>query len=213
MGSLATALGVLAVLVELAAGRRQRRTELEDGLSREYRTIAAALPPDALLDRPTTPANLNEVPNPGPDEAYLQLFLAYIDLCNQQVFLRMQRRISFATWKDWHWGIRDNLTRERLAPAWSYIRMHAQSSFHELAELATCWHGDHDDRAPRVAYQDPALWERRWWRAPRVWWALLTRQAVPERPGLEHGVSAEAILTAARRRRAVEAAANDTAAS
>src|SRR4051794_40584100 len=149
VGSVATAFGVAAVFMELAAGRRQQRTQLEDELSREYRAIAATFPIDAQLDRPIKSVDVtSDDKPPSPDE--IGVLIRYIDLCNQQVFLRQQRRISFATWQDWHAGIRDNLTRPAVARTWAFIREHTDDSFHELAELAHCWHGDERDQQPSV---------------------------------------------------------------
>jgi hypothetical protein len=96
LGSAATALGSAATAVALLytkrqpkAGHDQARTAFEDNLEREYRQIAADIPVRALLGE--------ELASPLSDEV-LRVFYRYIDLTNQQVFLRRQERITSETW-------------------------------------------------------------------------------------------------------------------
>jgi hypothetical protein len=146
--SLATALGVVLVAVQLWYSRQQARTALEDELSKEYREIALALPPEAFFDS----GDGEDVPEFATN---LRDYLRYIDLTNQQVFLRSQRRVSRRTWRLWRDGIRDNLTqRPAFREAWCHLSARMGRSFDELKELTREWD------------VDPAWWDPPWWRRP-----------------------------------------------
>lgn len=68
--------------------------------------------------------------------------LSYIDLSNEQVFLRMNGRIRRATWNDWREGIKSNLRRPAFAKAWSAVK-DKTNSFSELRRLeSTCFRKD-----------------------------------------------------------------------
>jgi hypothetical protein len=147
LAEIATAAGVILVAVQLWIGRHQTRTALEDALSKEYREIALALPPAAFYDPPTG----------KPIEAFddhLREYLWYVDLSNQQVFLRQQCRVSRRTWRLWRDGIRDNLARPAFRNAWTQLSTHMARSFHELRRLEEDWDAD------------PAWWDPPWWRRP-----------------------------------------------
>jgi hypothetical protein len=141
--SIATAFGVVLVALQLWSGRRQTRTALEDALTKEYREIALAIPPEAFFDPP------------GGDpvtefEEKRREYLWYIDLTNQQVFLRSQRRISRGTWRQWRDGIEDNLRyRPAFRNAWSELSEQMARSFGELRRLQEDWD------------KDPAWWDPR----------------------------------------------------
>ena len=148
LAALATSLGVVLVAAQLSFARKQARTALEDELSKEYRDIALALPPEAFFD----PATGNDVQDFNAD---LPAYLRYIDLTNQQVFLRQQRRVSRRTWQLWRDGIYDNLAkRPTFAAAWLHLSERMRRSFHELRKLEE----DFD--------ADPAWWDPPWWRKP-----------------------------------------------
>jgi hypothetical protein len=59
----------------------------------------------------------------------------YIDLCNEQVFLRQNRRVCGATWVFWQDGIRSNLGRPAFKKAWEDFKLAAPNSFRELRQL------------------------------------------------------------------------------
>ena len=72
------------------------------------------------------------------DEEYAQSFSLlyhYIDLSNEQVFLRQQGRISKATWENWCDGIKSNLSLHTFSRAWQDIKPAAKDSFRELRKL------------------------------------------------------------------------------
>jgi len=92
LAHVATAVGVGIAAWQVRETRKQAVTSFEDGLAKEYRELAQRLPVDALLGDPLT------------DEVYgaaFDGFYRYIDLCNEQVFLRQMRRLRYETWTDW----------------------------------------------------------------------------------------------------------------
>ncbi len=159
IASLATAAGVVLVWYQLVLGRKQTRTALEDDLNREYRVISAELPASAFFDVPDA-----TLPVRAWQEDVVS-YMRYFDLSNQQVFLRIERRISAKTWQLWADGIGDNLSREAFGLAWNYVRQHSPRSFNELASVYEHW--DHD----------PAYWSPPVSRLPWKW----LRQK-PDRP-------------------------------
>ncbi len=133
LGSLATAAGSAATAVavwftrrQLRLSQQQARSGFEDQLEREYRQIIAQLPVGALLGQPLHRPVAEEV---------LGVFYRYIDLTNQQVFLRSQDRISDATWASWREGIAHQLRRPAFEAAWAQIRDAVPKDFRELQWL------------------------------------------------------------------------------
>jgi N-acylglucosamine 2-epimerase (GlcNAc 2-epimerase) len=124
--ALATAAGIFVAAIALFLQRRESRTHFEDDLVHEYReTIKPRLITLALIPRDL------------PDEQFKQAeaFYPYIDLCNEQTFLRMAGRVSRRTWRQWSDGISGNLGRDAFNQAWWTIRESAPDDFKELQLL------------------------------------------------------------------------------
>ena len=96
IGSIATAAAVLVASWQLYRRTLQARTNFEDDLSREYRELAQSIPVKVHLCEELAPEEF--------ERAFPRLY-QYIDLTNEQVFLRMNGRISKATWFNWRDGI------------------------------------------------------------------------------------------------------------
>ncbi|GAA2665287.1 hypothetical protein GCM10010436_95740 [Paractinoplanes durhamensis] len=58
----------------------------------------------------------------------------YVDLSNEQVFLRFEERVSKETWENWQAGIESNLNRPAFRMAWNEIKERS-NSFQELRRL------------------------------------------------------------------------------
>jgi hypothetical protein len=125
LASVVSASGLVLAYWQLKLMKRQAVTQFEDNLAREYRQLTARLPAKAMLGAELT------------DDEYgrdLDEFIHYIDLSNEQVFLRQCKRISLATWRNWRDGIRSNLNRPAFARAWWEIKERSDN-FSELRRL------------------------------------------------------------------------------
>jgi hypothetical protein len=59
----------------------------------------------------------------------------YLDLSNEQVFLRQNKRVSSETWKIWCDGIKANLSRKAFEEVWKRIKEAIPDNFLELQKL------------------------------------------------------------------------------
>lgn len=119
--------------------KEQATTSFEDELSREYRELARDLPVKVLLG--------DELDESEFEENFQELYY-YIDLSNEQVFLRFEGRVSKETWENWQAGIESNLNRPAFREAWEQIKARSES-FDELRRLE------------RKNFQtDPADWDQ-----------------------------------------------------
>jgi hypothetical protein len=126
IASIATAVGVFFAAFQLLHTRARAITTFEDSLATEYRGIIDRLPTEAIL---------GESLSPEAQRKHLHDFYRYLDLTNNQVFLRKIRRISRKTWRFWADGIETNLARPAFAAAWAEINRRAGSDFSELRRL------------------------------------------------------------------------------
>jgi hypothetical protein len=126
VGGVFTAVAAVVAAWQLWHMHKQGTTTFEDTLVREYRELASTLPLSALLGEPIS----DELHREKLDEFY-----RYFDLCNSQVFLHDQGRISDPTWAFWEQGIRTNLARPAFARAWSEIAARANGDFAELRRV------------------------------------------------------------------------------
>ncbi len=110
---------------QLRMSQNIAQLKFEDSMAKEYRDLVNRLPTKALLG-----ATLSE------DEyqnAFDDLF-HYIDLSNEQVFLRQQNRVRIVVWENWNKGIQHNLSLPAFHQAWCEIKSHS-ISFQELKAL------------------------------------------------------------------------------
>lgn len=124
--SIVTAVGVIFAARQLTLSKRQSRTQFEDDLSREYRALVERIPVKALLGESLEREEY---------ENNLHLFYRYIDLSNEQVFLRQMERIGLDTWVNWLAGIKSNMDLPAFAKAWDEIKTRAPHRFQELRVL------------------------------------------------------------------------------
>jgi hypothetical protein len=126
IGSIGTAVAVLVAAWQVCKSTQQARTDFEDDLSREYRELARCIPVKAHLGQ--------ELGEEEFEQVFPRLY-QYIDLTNEQIFLRMNGRISKATWLNWRDGIKSNLGRPAFTQAWARIKKGSNGSFAELRNL------------------------------------------------------------------------------
>ena len=85
-------------------------------------------------------------------DASLGLFHQYFHLCNSQIFLRSQGKISEATWKMWASGMAANLELDAFTQAWEYI--HTEATMHRLQYLARFHHDAKDPKTEGTSYKN-----------------------------------------------------------
>lgn len=122
----ATAVSVILVFLQLKQANKQAATEFEDSLVQQYREIIKNIPVEAMLRKGIPP------------EKYLDSLsdiYHYIDLCNEQTFLRMENKVQAHTWENWRSGIQSHLSKPAFKEAWDYIKQHSDGSFSELRKL------------------------------------------------------------------------------
>jgi hypothetical protein len=125
LAAVVSACGLFLAFWQLKLMKRVADTQFEDNLAREYRELAARLPTKAMLGEELTEDEHKQA---------LDEFIHYIDLSNEQAFLRQCKRISLATWVNWRDGIRSNLQRPAFARAWKEIKDRS-GNFAELHRL------------------------------------------------------------------------------
>ena len=126
IGSIGTAVAVLIAAWQVRKNTQQARTDFEDDLSREYREVARSIPVKAHLGQ--------ELGEEEFEQTFSRLY-QYIDLTNEQIFLRMNGRVSKATWLNWVDGMKSNLGRPAFTQAWARIKEGSSGSFAELRKL------------------------------------------------------------------------------
>ena len=88
-------------LFQIWRNAEQSKTTFEDSLTKEYREIIRRIPYKALVGK-----NLNKDEK---NEAFNEIF-NYMDICNEQIFLRMSGRVRKKTWLNWQEGMKTNFS-------------------------------------------------------------------------------------------------------
>lgn len=136
--TLATPASVLILAYQLWQRKRQFTTEFEDRLTDQYRDVVLEIPVESLLDD-----------NSRDDYAGdLKHYYRYVDLTNEQIFLRQEGRVSKSTWENWKAGIESNLNKSDFENAWEEISRRASDSFNEMRKFQ-----DED------FHDDPRYWD------------------------------------------------------
>jgi hypothetical protein len=126
LGSLATAAAVLVAAWQVRRSTLQATTDFEDDLNREYREVMRGLSVAAYLGEAVDDRQFaNDYP----------ALVQYIDLSNEQVFLRQAGRVGQITWQSWCEGIEANLDKPAFKRAWQQVKVSANQSFSELRQL------------------------------------------------------------------------------
>jgi hypothetical protein len=127
IGSLATALGVCFGAWQIKVGKDQAQATFEDSLDQQYRSLSMELPVNVLIGNPVEDSNRNKV---------RELIFNYLDLANEQVYLRAKGRISQHTWASWSKGIEVHLTKPAFDEVYTEIR--DKCDFTYLNRLVDC---------------------------------------------------------------------------
>lgn len=126
ISSAATAVGVAVAAFQLRITKRQSVTSFEDSLTNQYRQVLSSIPLKALF---------GETLSDNEHSEHLEYFYRYFDLCNEQVFLQRNGRISKETWIFWREGIISNMLRPAFELAWIEVSIRAPNDFDELRKL------------------------------------------------------------------------------
>ena len=124
--SLATAAGVLIAAFQLRTSSKIAQSEFEDSIDQQYRDLARGIPVDALIGKSVSEDKR---------EMTRELIYNYLDLCNEQIFLRRKKRIRKDTWVDWCTGIESNLSKQEFEKVWSEVKSEAPQTFTFLERL------------------------------------------------------------------------------
>ena len=111
-------IGVKYARDSLKRSEEEAKTEFEDKLWQEYRSIVSNLPVGVMLGDDNEKEEVN---------SHLKWFFAYFDLTNSQIYLRIQERVRPETWTEWCDGIRDHFGKPSFKIAWDQIRPKAIS--------------------------------------------------------------------------------------
>ena len=120
--SVVIAIGVVIAAYQIWHAKQQSVATFEDVFTRQYREIIQRIPVKALL---------NEELSENDFQAALNEIYNYIDLTNEQIFLRRQKRIRLKTWGNWLDGIKANLALPAFKRSWELIKEKTPDDFFE----------------------------------------------------------------------------------
>jgi len=126
IASIFTSFGVLVAAFQLRVSSKIAQSKFEDSIDQQYRELAKDIPVDALIGKNV--ANEKK-------ELTRELIYNYLDLCNEQVFLRKKKRVRKDTWVDWCSGIESNLSKSEFKKVWIEIKQEAPETFTFLEKL------------------------------------------------------------------------------
>ena len=125
LASVATTIGVFVAGYQIKKASDLHRIQFEDSLAKEYRDLIQKIPIKALLGESL---NSKEFEDAKP---YL---FHYINLTNDQIFLRSKNRVGIKTWNDWQGGIKSNMKLPAFEKIWEEVKERT-NSFDELRRL------------------------------------------------------------------------------
>ncbi len=126
LASVATAILVAVGVWEIRTGSKIAQAQFEDSLDQQYRKLSRDIPVDALIGKDVPEAHWLET---------RELIYNYLDLCNEQIFLRQKKRIRKDTWQDWCDGIRSHLEKPAFQKVWGEVKTESATCFSFLERL------------------------------------------------------------------------------
>ncbi|TQV88213.1 hypothetical protein [Aliikangiella coralliicola] len=126
IGSLATAIGVIFGAWQIRLSKKQSQAAFEDHFDQQYRELTMEIPVDVLIGK---------VPQKEDEMRVRELIYNYLDLTNEQVYLRAKGRISKLTWVSWSSGIKAHLERPAFKRVFEEIK--TNSNFTYLEKLVS----------------------------------------------------------------------------
>lgn len=119
-------LGVAVAVWQIFRSNMQQRTNFEDSLTKEYREIIRRIPYKALIG--------DDLCENDKITAYNEIY-NYMDLCNEQIFLRMSGRVREKTWNNWQEGMLTNFSLKVFDRASQEIFSKLRHNFKELQKV------------------------------------------------------------------------------
>ena len=126
IAAIATAIGVAVAAWQIGQSRKLAQSSFEDSLDQQYRDLAHGIPVDALIGREVAESQKTET---------RELVYNYLDLCNEQIFLRQKNRITVETWHDWCSGMESHLGKPAFKAIWEEVKDQSPGSFSFLERL------------------------------------------------------------------------------
>ena len=126
IASIATSVGVFVAAWRIRESRKLSMASFEDSFDQQYRILSHEIPVDALIGESLE----GEVRKKARESIY-----NYLDLCNEQIYLRMKCRISTERWQEWRSGIKGNLQRTVFQEVWQEVKRNAPETFTFLERL------------------------------------------------------------------------------
>jgi hypothetical protein len=129
-GALATAVSACMAWRQLRMLRKQAASTFEDRLTEQYRRIMERIPVDIWFG-----LDLHELDKTNLEGCRGAIF-SYIDLCNEQAFLRSKKKVSKEVWAEWEQGILQNMKLPAISSFWGQVKDKCPGSFQELRKIA-----------------------------------------------------------------------------
>lgn len=146
-------IGFILTLHELKQQERVQKTQLENRLNEEYRENWREVDSELLLNPDYHESAVDGQLDLTESEA--NAIYSYVDLTNQQIFLRRRGRIRKSRWKDWEQGIQTLIQHPPINAEWKRIKEKTDTEvgrdFDELRRLESP--GEDFDT-------DPYYWDR-----------------------------------------------------
>ncbi|WP_250657836.1 hypothetical protein [Alkalimarinus coralli] len=122
VASVATAIGVLFGAWQIRLSKKQAQAEFEDSMDQQYRSLSMDLPVDVLIGKEPAEEDKAKV---------RELVFNYLDLSNEQVYLRAKGRISRHTWESWCLGIKAHLERPAFKQVFDEVKVNSGFTYLE----------------------------------------------------------------------------------
>jgi hypothetical protein len=129
-GALGTAFSACMAWRQLRVLRKQAASTFEDRLTEQYRKIMRRIPVDIRFGLDLDELDKTDL------EGYRGAIFSYIDLCNEQAFLRSKKKISKEVWAEWEPGIVRNMKLPAFSSFWAQVKDKCPDSFQELRKIA-----------------------------------------------------------------------------
>jgi len=126
IASIATSIGVGIAAWQIWESRKLAQTTFEDSFDQQYRNMTMQIPVDVLIGKSAPKEKKEEI---------REIIYNYLDLCNEQIYLRKKKRISVIRWIDWSSGIKENLEKQAFREVWDEIKKESPQTFSFLSKL------------------------------------------------------------------------------